>query len=211
MIDHVEADDVIAYAKSGIFNDEDSKITVMSTDKDFLQLVDKRTRVYRPTEKKMYDIETVLDTYGVPPHQFMMYRIIEGDSSDNINGIKYVGEKRVKKHLSELLHKEERTNVNDIIEYCHQRIDESTTYERIVDGEDILRRNWKLMQLHDVNVSLTILREIRATLEEVPMKMDRGRIKKLYRQDGLHAGITYLDSWLNESFSFLNQFAKEKD
>ena len=62
----------------------------MSTDKDFLQLVDENIRVYSPTKKLMYDEERVLDEYGIPSTNFLLYRILDGDKSDGIPGIKGV-------------------------------------------------------------------------------------------------------------------------
>lgn len=209
MIDHVEADDVIAYAKSAVFSDSD--ITIMSTDKDFLQLVDKRTTVFRPTEKRLYQTDDVFEKYGIPPHQFMLYRIIEGDSSDNIDGVSYVGEKRIKKHLGELIMKDEMQTVNEIVQYCEQKVNESTTYERILRNEDILRRNWKLMQLHDVNISMTIAREIESVLTTPPTPLDRKAFKEMYQEDGLYDPIPYLNEWLSKSFSTLNKLAKNNN
>ncbi len=54
-MENIEADDVIGYCAKHIF--KDNKTTIMSTDKDFLQLVDENIKVYSPTKKKMYDEE----------------------------------------------------------------------------------------------------------------------------------------------------------
>ena len=47
----------------------------MSTDKDFLQLIDKNIRVYSPTKKLMYDEERVLDEYGIINKLFIIQNI----------------------------------------------------------------------------------------------------------------------------------------
>ena len=80
-MDGIEADDVIGYCSKHIFRD--SKTTVMSTDKDFLQLIDNNTKVYSPTKKKMYDEERVFEEYGIYPTNFLLYRILDGDVSDS--------------------------------------------------------------------------------------------------------------------------------
>ena len=49
-MENTEADDVIGYCSKHLF--KDNKTTILSTDKDFLQLVDETTRVYSPTKKK---------------------------------------------------------------------------------------------------------------------------------------------------------------
>jgi len=84
--DNIEADDVIGYCSKHLF--KDNKSTIMSTDKDFLQLIDKNIRVYSPTKKLMYDEERVLDEYGIASTNFLLYRILDGDKSDGIPGIK---------------------------------------------------------------------------------------------------------------------------
>ena len=73
---------MIGYSAKHIFTK--SKNTILSTDKDFLQLVDENIRVYSPTKKKMYDEEKVLEDYGITSRNFLLYRILDGDKSDGI-------------------------------------------------------------------------------------------------------------------------------
>jgi len=93
-IDNIEADDTIGYLSKQVF--DKSKITILSTDKDFLQLVNHRIKVYSPTKKKIYDRETLMEEYGIPSKNFLTYRILEGDKSDNIPGVKGAGLTRMK-------------------------------------------------------------------------------------------------------------------
>ena len=65
-IDGLEADDVMAYVSNVSL--KDSKITLMSTDKDFFQLVDDRVQVYSPTKKVTYDVDLVHKEFGLYPH-----------------------------------------------------------------------------------------------------------------------------------------------
>ena len=60
----------------------------MSTDKDFLQLIDDRVKVWSPTKKKLYNKQQVLEEFGIPSRNMLTYRILDGDKSDNINGVK---------------------------------------------------------------------------------------------------------------------------
>jgi len=93
-MDNIEADDVIGYSSKHVFKD---KCTIMSTDKDFLQLVDERIRVWSPTKKKMYDEEKILNEYGINSKNFLLYRMMDGDKSDGIPGIKGAGQKTLLK------------------------------------------------------------------------------------------------------------------
>ena len=85
-IENIEADDTMAYVTKQIL--KTSNIILMSTDKDFLQLVNSRVTVWSPTKKKMYDPPKVLEDYGIPSHNFAVYRAIDGDKSDNIDGVR---------------------------------------------------------------------------------------------------------------------------
>ena len=47
----------------------------MSTDKDFLQLVDDRIKVWSPTKKKRYDVENFEEEYGIRPNNYLLLRM----------------------------------------------------------------------------------------------------------------------------------------
>ena len=63
-IDNIEADDTIAYISTTVLPKSD--IIIMSTDKDFIQLVDNRISVWSPTKKKFYDTKEVLEDFEAP-------------------------------------------------------------------------------------------------------------------------------------------------
>ena len=71
----------------------------MSTDKDFLQLVDDRIKVWSPTKKKRYDVENFEEEYGIRPNNYLLLRMFEGDRSDNISGVKGIGKKTLLKNF----------------------------------------------------------------------------------------------------------------
>ena len=93
-IDRIEADETIAYIAHTLL-DED--VTIMSADQDFLQLVNERITVWSPIKKKFYTPRMVIDDYGVPAHNFLMYKVLMGDKSDNIEGVKALGPKKLPK------------------------------------------------------------------------------------------------------------------
>ena len=62
-IPKVEADDVIAYLSNIIPKDPKDKVFIVSSDKDFLQLINKNVIVYRPMEKEFYTEETVVEKF----------------------------------------------------------------------------------------------------------------------------------------------------
>lgn len=207
-IDHIEADDAVAYLCKQVYTDDDMSKIVMSSDRDFLQLVDDTTKVWSPTKKNLYDREAVVEEYNVPPRNFIIWRMIEGDKSDSIPGVKHIGPKRVQDKLGDLIERDEPQSVDDVLEYSKERIDESRTYERIVDNEKTMRRNWKLMQLYDVNISATKKSQIiDIARQEIPA-LDKQCFQKLFMKDQMYASIKGMNAWLKETFAELNRMRK---
>jgi len=95
-----EADDLIAtYAKKII--KAGAKVTVISSDKDFMQLVSEKIRLYDPMKSKVLGEKEVIEKFGVKPNQVIDVQSLAGDSSDNIPGVPGIGIKTA----SELINK----------------------------------------------------------------------------------------------------------
>ena len=75
MIENIEADDTMAYLAKNVL--KSSEVILMSTDKDFIQLVNNRISVWSPTKKKLYTPEVVLDEYEIPATQGVMGKAIQ--------------------------------------------------------------------------------------------------------------------------------------
>ncbi len=87
-----EADDLIAtYAKKIV--DAGSKVTVISSDKDLMQLVSEKIRLYDPMKNKVLGENEVFEKFGVKPNQVIDVQSLAGDSSDNIPGVPGIGVK----------------------------------------------------------------------------------------------------------------------
>jgi len=85
-----EADDLIAtYAKQ--ITDAGAKVTVISSDKDLMQLVSDKIRLYDPMKNKVMGEKEVLEKFGVKPRQVIDVQSLAGDSSDNIPGVPGIG------------------------------------------------------------------------------------------------------------------------
>lgn len=91
-----EADDLIhAYIEMArvVREDTENKFVIVSTDEDFLQLLSEDVNVWSPIKKIMYDLPTFEERFGFSPESFLDYKILKGDSSDNIKGIPGIGDK----------------------------------------------------------------------------------------------------------------------
>merc|ERR1712127_875240 len=87
-----EADDLIAtYAKK--ITNEGAKVTVISSDKDLMQLVSDKVRLYDPMKSKVIGEKEVMEKFGVKPSQVIDVQSLAGDSSDNIPGVPGIGVK----------------------------------------------------------------------------------------------------------------------
>ena len=87
-----EADDLIAtYAKKII--EAGAKVTIISSDKDLMQLVSNKVRLFDPMKSKVIGEKEVIEKFGVKPEQVIDVQSLAGDSSDNVPGVPGIGVK----------------------------------------------------------------------------------------------------------------------
>jgi len=192
-IDNVEADDIIAYTAKQVLTD--SKVTIMSSDKDFLQLVDDRISVWSPTKKKLYRPENVFEEYGIPSHNLLMYRIFDGDKSDNINGVRGYGLKTVLKKLP-FLQEDKQFSVDEAI----------TEVDELEEHRELMERNFDLMQLHNVNISASAKTKTIDKMREPIRNLDKVTFKKMFLEDKMYSALPNLETWLQTKFQTLVKF-----
>ena len=173
-VDFLEADDVIAYISQKIFNDpEYFDNIIITSDRDYFQIINENTNVFRPIRTKenktgkLYGIEDVVEETGCHPENYIILKCITGDASDNVTGIKGVGQKTVLKYFP-FLNSPKAPNdiykINDIIKFSEEQVEKKIlTYQKIVDNKELLLRNYELMQLLNPNISLASIKAIEQT------------------------------------------------
>ena len=202
-IDRIEADDTIAYIAHTLLDEE---VTILSADQDFLQLVDERITVWSPTKKKFYTPRMVMDDYGVPAHNFLMYKVLMGDKSDNIEGVKGLGPKKLPKIVPDLL-TQTTLDLDFILEHAGKG--EEPMHKKISESEIQLRLNEELMDLKNPPISGELKLQI-ARLIEAPINLlSRNDFIMMYSDDQLGNAIKTPDLWLREHFIKLNTLAKQ--
>jgi DNA polymerase-1 len=87
-----EADDLLATFAKKITNDG-AKVTIISSDKDLMQLVSDKVRLFDPMKSKVIGEKEVIEKFGVKPNQVIDVQSLAGDSSDNIPGVPGIGVK----------------------------------------------------------------------------------------------------------------------
>ena len=150
VIDFVEADDVIAYGARHPFYSGWDKI-IVSSDKDFFQLCDDHTSVYRPIQNKIVTKQTILDEFRIHPNNFALARAIAGDSSDNLPGVSGVGLKTVAKRFPFLLNEEE-SSCQEIVTNCAMQGKRLKLHENIIKSAELVKNNYRIMQLYNPNI-----------------------------------------------------------
>ena len=207
-IENIEADDAMAYISQQIY--PKSQCILMSTDKDFLQLVDDRVQVWSPTKKKFYGRETISEEFSIESKNFLMYRVITGDSSDNIPGIRGAGTKTLMKRLP-LLFEQDKVSLDNILEYIEKNNDGTKLAKDILDSKDILELNFKLMQLEDVDISGRSKESINNICSQDIPKLVKPNFMKMLLEDSINMNIKNPELWLKDTFSMLNTFALKGD
>ena len=149
-IDYVEADDIIAYAARHLIYGFWDKI-IVSSDKDFFQLCDERTSIYRPIQNKIVTEQNILDDFGIHPNYFALARAIAGDSSDNLPGVPGVGLKTIAKRFPFLVNKEE-SSCEEIVTNCAMQRKKLKLHENIIKSAELVKNNYKIMQLYSPNI-----------------------------------------------------------
>ena len=136
-----EADDLIAtYAKK--ITAAGAKVTVISSDKDLMQLVSKKVRLFDPMKSKEIGEKEVIEKFGVKPEQVIDVQSLAGDSSDNVPGVPGIGIKTAAelinkyKTLENLLNKASEIPQNKRRETLLSNKDKATISKQLVTLKD---------------------------------------------------------------------------
>ena len=206
-MDGIEADDTIAYITQ-MYEEKSKKITIISTDRDFYQLVNDQIEIWSPIKKKMYDTERVLNEFGVHPKNYVMYRSFTGDKSDNIPGVNGIGPKTLLKHVPKL-NLEQEYELDTLWKICNDKIDESKTYKKILDNQNIISDNWKLMNLKLLDIPAQTKSNIRRIMESQIPELDKIEFRKLFMEDKMWSVMKNMPDWLNNTWLSLSAFAQK--
>lgn len=204
-LDNVEADDVIAYL-SQMVTQENGESIIYSTDKDFFQLAAHNVKIYNPVKKKTFSEDVILEDYGIHPKHFHFFRALNGDKSDNISGVKGVGEITLKKYLPEIA--DPTINVDlQFIEDKYKDVKKvPKLIENILSNKDIVERNIHLMNLHEGIMSADARLKVADKFNSHAPKMQKYALTKLLMQHKLLTGLPNYDEWITQNFINLTRF-----
>lgn len=179
-----EADDIISYVAKYKFPDD--KCVIVSSDKDFYQLLSKRIIQWSPGQKKYITPKTVLSKYGVTALNFCTVRSFTGDPSDGIKGVPRAGFASLSKRFPSLS-TPTFVSVDDIVMEAKYAAEEKCLklYESIIENADIAKRNWKLMYLDMIGLSPEQIQKIEFSLENYAPNSDKIAIIRMLLREGI--------------------------
>lgn len=208
IIEKLEADDIIAYlAKQASKNNK--KVTIVSSDKDFLQLVNSNINVYAPVKKKTFTSSNILDELKVLPENYNIVKALLGDNSDNLQGVKGLGIKTILSEWKSFTC-DPLASLQDVWDHCETQLEEKKPkkiFAKILHNWDRVETNYELMNLHktvlDDREKDHILNVIK---QEIP-NLQTGAFLHLLDQDKIEGITKNTEGWL-ENFRGLTVFKK---
>ena len=204
-IDGIEADDTIGYLVGKLEKHPPTKeVTIMSADQDFLQLVSDKVKLYSPTKKKIYKPQDVLSEFGVSCYNFIYYKVLMGDASDNLPGVMGLGPKKVIKMFPALT-TDTPMQLSDIIIESEYKVNDHVLYARIVERKHQLIINEKLMNLQTIPLSDANIEQIQTNFK-ASYELNSHMFMQMYMADKLGESIPNTPTWLNQIFGSLNSF-----
>jgi len=205
MMEKLEADDIIAYLAQEATKNK-KKFTIISSDKDFLQMINKYVEVYAPVKKKVYTIKNTKDEIKVIPENYNLVKALLGDNSDGLRGVKGLGIKTIVSEFPDVVNKS-KTNLDYIFNICEKNIEGKKIFSKIIHQWDKVETNFKLMNLHesvlDNKEKDTILDIIKSDIPD----LQAGAFLHLLDTDRIEGVTKNTEGWL-ENFRGLTVFKK---
>ena len=189
--EETEGDDLISYYV--LNKEENERIVIMSGDRDLTQLISDDVIIYSPIDKEFINIKNCDKFTGCRYDNVLVKKIICGDSSDNIKGIKGVGEERLIKYFPFI--NERKICVNDIVEHAKKINDERIRLKKKplkwveniinkttdgIQGENIYEINEKIIDLKNPLLTDDALNNMNEIMH-APLDPEGRSIENLYK------------------------------
>ena len=199
--DKLEADDIIGYLAPKF-----DQAVIMSADQDFLQLCSDNVQVYSPIKKKFYGPKEVFDEYGLWPQNFVNYKVLMGDTSDNLPGVKGLGPKKLYKLFPELTG-DKTVTLKEIIQKGYDKHEENGIYGNVWNFRKQLIINEQLMSLENPNIPDYDIEVLEELLGDEPYDLNQARFLQLHSSDLLERQISpNVEFWIQNNFLYLTKY-----
>jgi DNA polymerase-1 len=197
-LSRVEADDIIAYLSSTLPTKPEDRVFIVSSDKDYLQLVTEKVIVYRPIEKEYYTTDTVKEKFNVTPYNFLLYKLLMGDNSDGITGIKGLGAKKLFKLFPELA--TQNLSFDDLLDIAEAKLKEHVVYARILHDVESLENKYKVMDLSNPMMSEKDKEYVDDFVKNYQLEFHPEEFVQMCEEDQIGNLIRNTDYWVRDIF-----------
>ena len=208
VMEKLEADDIIAYLAKNA-SSTNKKVTIVSSDKDFFQLIDKNIEVYAPVKKKTFTHENALEEIKVLPQNYNIVKALLGDNSDNLPGVKGLGIKTILSEWKSFTY-DPLASLNDIWDHCETQMDgdkPKKIFAKIIHDWDRVMKNYELMNLHDSVLDNSEKNIILDIIKSPVPDLQTGAFLRLLDQDKIEGVTKNTEGWL-ENFRGLTTVIK---
>ena len=131
---------------------------------------------------------------------------MEGDKSDNINGIRGAALKSIKKYIPQITSDEE-FSIKKLFEFVNNTDSKYKLIETIKNNVFLVKRNYLLMQLFSVDISNHIKLRVQESINRKVPTLIKYKFSTMFMQDKLWSQIPDMNSWITE-FVRLDRFSK---
>ena len=193
VLEKLEADDIMAYlAKRASLAGK--KVTIVSSDKDFLQLVDNNIEVYAPVKKKTFTKDNIFEELKVLPVNYNLVKALLGDNSDNLQGVKGLGIKTIVAEFPKLL--TEKTDLDYVYKVAEEKLEGKKIFAKILHNWDRVETNFKLMDLHDTSLDSKEVEYVENILKSPVPDLQTGAFLHHLDQDKIEGITKNTEGWL---------------
>ena len=197
-MEKLEADDIIAYLAKRA-GEAGKKVTIVSSDKDFFQLIDKNIEVYAPVKKKTFNHSNIIDEIKVLPENYNIVKALLGDHSDNLPGVKGLGIKTILSEWKSFAY-DSLASINDVWDHCETQLEQDKPkkiFAKIIHNWDKVLTNFKLMDLHSTVLDEKEINFIEETLQDSIPDLQTGAFLHLLDQDKIEGITKNTEGWLD--------------
>lgn len=194
VLEKLEADDIMAWIAKKASASNVKKCTIVSSDKDFLQLVDDTVEVYAPVKKKTFTKDNIFDELKVLPENYNVVKSLLGDNSDNLQGVKGLGIKTIVAEFPKLL--TEKTNLDYIFKVAEEKLEGKKIFAKIIHSWDRVLTNFELMDLHITSLDEDEKQHVNDVLKQPTPDLQAGAFLRLLEQDKIEGITKNTEGWL---------------
>lgn len=180
-----EADDLLAtYSRTA--HEEGAQVTIVSADKDLMQLVGTGVTIYDPMKQRNIEAEQVFEKFGVTPDKVTDVQALAGDTSDNVPGVRGIGIKTAAALINEYGSLENLLNNLSSVKQNKRR-------EILTQDSDLARISKKL-------VTLDAFAPVEKKLEDFALKTPQiEKMEAFFQEMGFKSLISKLPAWIENA------------